>query len=112
MLGRPLEAPEQAFADKSLLEILDGLVMVYSLSVHQQLGKVSAPSAPTSSAPTSLPPSSSSAPTSSPCTLFQMVVVSDDLQEYAVALKDTEDKMSRCPPRVSQRAARPAVFLS
>lgn len=30
-----------------------------------------------------------------------MVVVSDDVHEYAVALKDTEDKMARCPSRVS-----------
>lgn len=42
LLGRPLDEPEQAVADKSLLEILDGMVMMYSLSVHQQLGKVTA----------------------------------------------------------------------
>lgn len=33
--------------------------------------------------------------------VFQMVVVSDDVHEYAVALKDTEEKISRCPPRVN-----------
>lgn len=32
--------------------------------------------------------------------LLQMVVVSDDVHEYAVALKDTEEKISRCPGRV------------
>ncbi|XP_056887645.1 E3 ubiquitin-protein ligase RNF123 isoform X2 [Takifugu flavidus] len=69
LLGRPLEEPHKAIADKSLLEILDGIVMMYNLSVHQQLGK--------------------------------MVVVSDDVHEYAVALKDTEDKMARCPSRRS-----------
>ncbi|CAF88646.1 unnamed protein product, partial [Tetraodon nigroviridis] len=42
LLGRPLDQPEQLVADKSLLEILDGMVMMYSLSVHQQLGKVRA----------------------------------------------------------------------
>lgn len=41
MLGRPLEEPDQQIADKSLLEIVDGIVMMYNLSVHQQLGKVS-----------------------------------------------------------------------
>lgn len=40
LLGRPLEEPHKAIADKSLLEILDGMVMMYNLSVHQQLGKV------------------------------------------------------------------------
>lgn len=30
-----------------------------------------------------------------------MVVVSDDVHEYAVALKDTEEKIARCPARVS-----------
>lgn len=40
LLGRPLEEPDKAIADKSLLEILDGIVMMYNLSVHQQLGKV------------------------------------------------------------------------
>jgi len=29
-----------------------------------------------------------------------MVVVSDDVHEYAVALKDTEEKIARCPSRV------------
>lgn len=29
-----------------------------------------------------------------------MVVVSDDVHEYAVALKDTEEKIARCPARV------------
>lgn len=32
---------------------------------------------------------------------FQMVGVSDDVNEYAMALKDTEEKISRCPKRVS-----------
>lgn len=41
LLGRPLEEPDQPVADKSLLEIIDGIVMMYNLSVHQQLGKVS-----------------------------------------------------------------------
>lgn len=41
LLGRPQEEPDQHFADKSLLEIVDGIVMMYNLSVHQQLGKVS-----------------------------------------------------------------------
>uniref|UniRef100_A0A4W6FH40 E3 ubiquitin-protein ligase RNF123 n=1 Tax=Lates calcarifer TaxID=8187 RepID=A0A4W6FH40_LATCA len=67
LLGRPLEEPDQPIADKSLLEIIDGIVMMYNLSVHQQLGK--------------------------------MVVVSDDVHEYAVALKDTEEKIARCPAR-------------
>uniref|UniRef100_A0A3Q1G7U7 Ring finger protein 123 n=1 Tax=Acanthochromis polyacanthus TaxID=80966 RepID=A0A3Q1G7U7_9TELE len=67
LLGRPLEELDQAVADKSLLEIVDGIVMMYNLSVHQQLGK--------------------------------MVVVSDDVHEYAVALKDTEEKIARCPAR-------------
>ncbi|KAK3512531.1 hypothetical protein QTP70_015640 [Hemibagrus guttatus] len=67
LLGRPLEEPEQPITEKSLLEILDGIVMMYNLSVHQQLGK--------------------------------MVVVSDDVHEYAVALKDTEEKIARCPAR-------------
>ena len=40
LLGRPMEEPEQPIADKSLLEIVDGIVMMYNLSVHQQLGKV------------------------------------------------------------------------
>ncbi|XP_035243538.1 E3 ubiquitin-protein ligase RNF123 [Anguilla anguilla] len=67
LLGRPLEEPDQPITEKSLLEILDGIVMMYNLSVHQQLGK--------------------------------MVVVSDDVHEYAVALKDTEEKITRCPER-------------
>lgn len=67
LLGRPLEEPDQPITEKSLLEILDGIVMMYNLSVHQQLGK--------------------------------MVVVSDDVHEYAVALKDTEEKIARCPSR-------------
>lgn len=29
-----------------------------------------------------------------------MVGVSDDVNEYAMALKDTEEKISRCPERV------------
>ncbi|CAN9512237.1 unnamed protein product [Ophioblennius macclurei] len=69
LLGRPLEEPDQLMTDKSLLEIVDGIVMMYNLSVHQQLGK--------------------------------MVVVSDDVHEYAVALKDTEEKIARCPSRRS-----------
>lgn len=40
MLGRPPEEPEQPLTENSLLEVLDGAVMMYSLSVHQQLGKV------------------------------------------------------------------------
>ncbi|XP_073699825.1 E3 ubiquitin-protein ligase RNF123-like [Garra rufa] len=67
LLGRPIEEPDQPITEKSLLEILDGVVMMYNLSVHQQLGK--------------------------------MVVVSDDVHEYAVALKDTEEKIARCPSR-------------
>uniref|UniRef100_A0A674EUN0 Ring finger protein 123 n=1 Tax=Salmo trutta TaxID=8032 RepID=A0A674EUN0_SALTR len=67
LLGRPLEEPDHPITEKSLLEILDGIVMMYNLSVHQQLGK--------------------------------MVVVSDDVHEYAVALKDTEEKIARCPAR-------------
>uniref|UniRef100_A0A8C8CY13 E3 ubiquitin-protein ligase RNF123 n=1 Tax=Oncorhynchus tshawytscha TaxID=74940 RepID=A0A8C8CY13_ONCTS len=69
LLGRPLEEPDHPITEKSLLEILDGIVMMYNLSVHQQLGK--------------------------------MVVVSDDVHEYAVALKDTEEKIARCPARVN-----------
>lgn len=34
-----------------------------------------------------------------------MVVVSDDVHEYAVALKDTEEKITRCPERVSTKLA-------
>lgn len=41
LLGRPVEEPDQHISDKSLLEIVDGIVMMYNLSVHQQLGKVS-----------------------------------------------------------------------
>lgn len=41
LLGRLIDEPDQQVADKSLLEILDGIVMMYNLSVHQQLGKVS-----------------------------------------------------------------------
>ncbi|KAK6480535.1 E3 ubiquitin-protein ligase RNF123 [Huso huso] len=63
--GQPPEESDQPIAEKSLLEIVDGIVMMYNLSVHQQLGK--------------------------------MVVVSDDVHEYAVALKDTEEKIARCP---------------
>uniref|UniRef100_A0A8C6NNE0 RING-type E3 ubiquitin transferase n=1 Tax=Nothobranchius furzeri TaxID=105023 RepID=A0A8C6NNE0_NOTFU len=69
LLGRPLEEPDKPIADKSLLEIIDGIVMMYNLSVHQQLGK--------------------------------MVVVADEVHEYAVALKDTEEKIARCPARRS-----------
>ncbi|XP_019360709.1 PREDICTED: E3 ubiquitin-protein ligase RNF123 isoform X3 [Gavialis gangeticus] len=67
LLGRPPEEPENPVTENSLLEILDGIVMMYNLSVHQQLGK--------------------------------MVGVSDDVNEYAMALKDTEEKISRCPKR-------------
>uniref|UniRef100_A0A8C5UI15 RING-type E3 ubiquitin transferase n=1 Tax=Malurus cyaneus samueli TaxID=2593467 RepID=A0A8C5UI15_9PASS len=67
LLGRPAEEPDQPITENSLLEVLDGIVMMYNLSVHQQLGK--------------------------------MVGVSDDVNEYAMALKDTEEKISRCPKR-------------
>uniref|UniRef100_A0A8V1A7S6 E3 ubiquitin-protein ligase RNF123 n=1 Tax=Gallus gallus TaxID=9031 RepID=A0A8V1A7S6_CHICK len=67
LLGRPPEEPDQPITENSLLEVLDGIVMMYNLSVHQQLGK--------------------------------MVGVSDDVNEYAMALKDTEEKISRCPKR-------------
>lgn len=40
LLGRPPEEPEQPLTENSLLEILDGALMMYNLSVHQQLGKV------------------------------------------------------------------------
>lgn len=56
LLGRPLDEPHKAIADKSLLEILDGMVMMYSLSVHQQLGKVRAP--PPTASPAQVQPSS------------------------------------------------------
>uniref|UniRef100_UPI00398EA455 E3 ubiquitin-protein ligase RNF123 n=1 Tax=Pristiophorus japonicus TaxID=55135 RepID=UPI00398EA455 len=65
LLGRPPNEPDLPITENSLLEILDGAIMMYNLSVHQQLGK--------------------------------MVGVSDDVHEYAVALKDTEDKIARCP---------------
>ncbi|XP_021570761.1 E3 ubiquitin-protein ligase RNF123 isoform X4 [Carlito syrichta] len=67
LLGRPPEEPEQPLTENSLLEVLDGAIMMYNLSVHQQLGK--------------------------------MVGVSDDVNEYAMALRDTEDKLHRCPKR-------------
>nr|KAF6311117.1 ring finger protein 123 [Myotis myotis] len=67
LLGRPPEEPEQPLTENSLLEVLDGAVMMYNLSVHQQLGK--------------------------------MVGVSDDVNEYAMALRNTEDKLRRCPKR-------------
>ncbi|KAF4803462.1 E3 ubiquitin-protein ligase RNF123 [Turdus rufiventris] len=38
-LGRPPEEPDQPITENSLLEVLDGIVMMYNLSVHQQLGK-------------------------------------------------------------------------
>lgn len=41
LLGKPTEEPDQPITENSLLEILDGIVMMYNLSVHQQLGKVS-----------------------------------------------------------------------
>ncbi|KAJ1109166.1 hypothetical protein NDU88_006530 [Pleurodeles waltl] len=65
LLGRPEEEPDHPITENSLLEILDGIIMMYNLSVHQQLGK--------------------------------MVGVSDDVNEYAMALKDTEEKIIRCP---------------
>ncbi|XP_040263377.1 E3 ubiquitin-protein ligase RNF123 [Bufo bufo] len=67
LLGRPPEEAALPITENSLLEILDGAVMMYNLSVHQQLGK--------------------------------MVGVSDDVNEYALALKDTEEKIKRCPQR-------------
>ncbi|XP_061252859.1 E3 ubiquitin-protein ligase RNF123 isoform X2 [Bos javanicus] len=67
LVGRPPEEPEHPLTENSLLEVLDGIVMMYNLSVHQQLGK--------------------------------MVGVSDDVNEYAMALRDTEDKLRRCPKR-------------
>lgn len=63
---------------------------MYSLSVHQQLGKVRA--CPPQPRLLLAPPLTAG--------LFQMVVVSDDVHEYALALKDTEDKIARCPSRV------------
>ncbi|XP_078517334.1 E3 ubiquitin-protein ligase RNF123 isoform X2 [Lissotriton helveticus] len=65
LMGRPEEEPDHPITENSLLEILDGVIMMYNLSVHQQLGK--------------------------------MVGVSDDVNEYAMALKDTEEKIIRCP---------------
>lgn len=41
LVGRPPEEPEHPLTENSLLEVLDGVVMMYNLSVHQQLGKVS-----------------------------------------------------------------------
>ncbi|ERE75627.1 E3 ubiquitin-protein ligase [Cricetulus griseus] len=75
LLGRPPEEPEQPLTENSLLEVLDGTVMMYNLSVHQQLGKVSL------------------------SVMSVMVGVSDDVNEYAMALRDTEDKLRRCPKR-------------
>lgn len=46
-----------------------------------------------------------------PLCVFQMVVVSDDVHEYAVALKDTEEKIARCPPRVSHSLPSPLYSL-
>lgn len=46
------------------------------------------------------------------CLSSQMVVVSDDVHEYAVALKDTEEKIARCPARVSAAAASAGHFRS
>uniref|UniRef100_A0A8C5R9J7 E3 ubiquitin-protein ligase RNF123 n=1 Tax=Leptobrachium leishanense TaxID=445787 RepID=A0A8C5R9J7_9ANUR len=40
LLGRPPEEKDTPITENSLLEILDGAVMMYNLSVHQQLGKV------------------------------------------------------------------------
>lgn len=40
LVGRPPEEPDQPLTENSLLEVLDGAVMMYNLSVHQQLGKV------------------------------------------------------------------------
>ncbi|KAF3855539.1 hypothetical protein F7725_016262 [Dissostichus mawsoni] len=69
LLGRPMEEPEQPIADKSLLEIVDGIVMMYNLSVHQQLGK--------------------------------MVVVSDDVHEYARA--DILDELQKSQKVFSEK---------
>lgn len=41
LVGRPPEEPDIPITENSLLEMLDGVVMMYNLSVHQQLGKVS-----------------------------------------------------------------------
>lgn len=41
LLGKPPEEPDQPITENSLLEVLDGIIMMYNLSVHQQLGKVS-----------------------------------------------------------------------
>lgn len=41
---------------------------------------------------------------------LQMVVVSDDVHEYAVALKDTEEKIARCPARVSRAQSSRSFF--
>lgn len=41
LLGKPPEEPDQPITENSLLEVLDGVIMMYNLSVHQQLGKVS-----------------------------------------------------------------------
>lgn len=130
LLGKPPEEPDQPITENSLLEVLDGIVMMYNLSVHQQLGKVSS----TCCAGIHFPNVCASTPTLfsaysvTVCALsfcqpplgfwlhvsgkktpylllksaaFQMVGVSDDVNEYAMALKDTEEKISRCPKRVS-----------
>lgn len=39
------------------------------------------------------------------CPLLQMVGVSDDVSEYAMALRNTEDKLRRCPKRVRPAGA-------
>lgn len=40
-----------------------------------------------------------------------MVVVSDDVHEYAVALKDTEEKIARCPANVSHKSRLVPVLI-
>ncbi|XP_070557692.1 E3 ubiquitin-protein ligase RNF123-like isoform X4 [Ptychodera flava] len=49
----------------SLIEILDGLIMLYDIGVHKQLGK--------------------------------MAALYENASEFAAALKDTEEKLKKCP---------------
>ncbi|MEQ2182596.1 hypothetical protein GOODEAATRI_023988, partial [Goodea atripinnis] len=96
LLGRPQEEPDQPITDKSLLEIIDGIVMMYNLSVHQQLGKVTV-----QVLWLNVHCFTWSVRTFSPSwNIIVMVVVADEVHEYAVALKDTEEKIARCPARV------------
>lgn len=44
--------------------------------------------------------------------LLQMVVVSDDVHEYAVALKDTDEKIARCPARVNSVSFSAVILFS